>query len=331
MKDFFNIIDSEEIKHVIHLGDLFDRRKYLNYMTAMRCREDFLEPLESRGIETHILSGNHDQFYKNTHTVNSLQEIVGNRYPHIKIYTTPELIDIDGCQIQLLPWITDSNIKESYDAIENSRADILMGHLELNGFEMFKGSISDHGMSSDIFDRYHFVFSGHFHHKSTRGNINYLGAFAEFTWSDFNDPRGFHVFDTQSRHLQFYKNSNIIFKMFLYDDEKDKNILETINNTDYSQYSNSYVKIVCANNTNPYAFDIMLDKLYEKKPIDISIIEDGELYKEYGEEESIDVIESTEVLLDTYIDNLTLPVNNDKMKTYMRKIYNEAVSMEFIG
>jgi hypothetical protein len=206
-----------------------------------------------------------------------------------------------------------------------------MGHLELNGFEMFKGSISNHGMSSDIFDRYHFVFSGHFHHKSTRGNINYLGAFAEFTWSDFNDPRGFHVFDTQSRHLQFYKNPNIIFKMFLYDDEKDKNILETINNTDYSQYSNSYVKIVCANKTNPYAFDIMLDKLYEKKLIDISIIEDGELYKEYGEEESIDVIESTEVLLDTYIDNLTLPVNNDKMKTYMRKIYNEAVSMEFIG
>ena len=84
---FFPYIDKNNIKTIIHLGDTMDRRKFVSYKIANDFRRRFITPIVDRKLDTHILIGNHDTYYKNTNEVNSVQELVGNKYDNIKYYT----------------------------------------------------------------------------------------------------------------------------------------------------------------------------------------------------------------------------------------------------
>ena len=332
MKWFIEALEKENIQHVIHLGDLFDRRKYLSFLTAYVCRETFLEPLEGMGIKTHIIAGNHDHYYKDTHLINSLDEILGNRYKNITIHNRPTTINIDGLDICLLPWINDSNREETREIVKTTNAEVAMGHLELMGFEENKGQWANHGEDKANYSKFDMVFSGHYHHKSSLGNVTYLGAFLEIYWSDWNDERGFHIFDTETRKLEFYRNPYSIFKMLAYDDVKYSDIQQRILGKDYSEFKDCYVKVVCVNKTDPFAFDMLLEKLYKAGPVDISVIEAdiNSTIVDNAESEEINQTEDTPTILNKYIDGLKLPVANDDMKRFMQEIYVEALSQEHV-
>lgn len=327
---FFDYIDTHNIRNVVHLGDIFDRRKYINFLSAKRCREDLLDPLEDRGIETHIIQGNHDSYYKDTHEVNALDELVAGRYRFISTYGLPDIINIDGLDIQIMPWITNSNREVAMDVIEHPRAEVLMGHLELNGFTMHKGLISDHGLDRITFDKFDKVFSGHYHHRSTIGNVSYIGAFAEYTWHDYSDPRGFSVFDTTTREIEFIQNPYKMFRIAKYDDVSNPDIVSKIQGTDFSKYKNTYVKLVVINKSNPYAFDLLFDSIYKVGPLDITVIEDASVLIEGEDMESVDEAEDTSTILSKYIDGLTLSVESAKMKSFMLDIYQEALQVETV-
>lgn len=327
---FFRYLDEHNIRHVIHLGDIYDRRKYVNFLSAKRLREDFLDLLEDRAIETHIIQGNHDSYFKDTHEVNALDELLGNRYQFIRTHSLPDVISIDGLNIQLMPWITKSNADVAMDVINNPRAEILMGHLELNGFTMHRGLISDHGMERSAFDKFDKVYSGHYHHRSTLGNVSYIGAFGEYTWHDYNDPRGFSVFDTGSRVLEFIQNPFRMFRIAKYDDVANPEIVEKIQKTDFSKYKDTYVKLVVVNKSNPYAFDLLFDSIYRAGPLDITVVEDPSVLLENEDMDEVNEAEDTPTILRKYIDGLTLPLDSGKMKNFMMDIYNEALQVETV-
>lgn len=75
---FFPKIDELGIKHVLHLGDLTDRRKYINFVTAKNFETHFMKPLYDRGIRLDVVAGNHDTFYKNTNEINSLNNFMAH-------------------------------------------------------------------------------------------------------------------------------------------------------------------------------------------------------------------------------------------------------------
>lgn len=320
-KFFFDYLDTHEIDRMIHLGDLYDRRKYINFATAKTCREAFLEEAQNRRISCYVMPGNHDVMFKDTNSVNALDELLQGRYPYIGIISKPYETIVDECKIIMMPWITKDNYDECMEAIKNTTATILCGHLELVGFEMHKGQVAEHGMDKNVFSKFDRVFSGHYHHRSESGNITYLGAFGYYTWADYNDYRGFAIFDTETQEVEYIQNPICPFKVINYD--------ETNPIKEFDEYQDCYVKVQIKNRENLYLFDLFMDKLYEAKPADISIIED-DLITIADDEDVLDGTEDTGVILSKYIDGLTLQVDTDKMKRYMSDVYTEALSVEHV-
>ena len=181
-------------------------------------------------------------------------------------------------------------------------------------------------MDKSTFDRFDMVLSGHFHHKSTNGSIHYLGNQYEITWADYNDPRGFHVFDTETRELTFVANPNKMFHKINYDDATtDFTYWQAF---DYAALKDCYVKIVVLNKQNPYLFDNVLDNLYKAGIGDIAIVEDFTDTIIEDDKDLVNQAEDTMTILSKYIDNLTLTVDNDKLKTLMKELYVEALTTE---
>ena len=323
---FFPYLDANNIRTVVHLGDLVDRRKYINMQTATRLRIDFLDKLANRGLDVHMIAGNHDTYFKNTNTVNALRELVVGKYDFIVYDKHPCEWTFDGTNILLLPWICDENREKSLDAIRNTRAQIVMGHLELQGFEMFRGSIVSHGDDPSLFYRFDTVMSGHYHHRSSSGNIHYLGSHAEFTWSDYSDPKGFHIFDTETRKLTFIENPYIMFAKVWYDDTPEGTKNAGVN---IDSLKGMHVKVIVTNKTDPYRFDKFIEKLEKVGVLEMQIVEDHLNLAVETDEEIVDEAESTINIFKKYIEQVN-SVNLDKVrleKTIV-DLYQEALTIE---
>ncbi len=72
---FFPYLKEHNIKTLIHLGDIVDRRKFINFRIAHNFRHKFLQRLWDEKIDTHILIGNHDIYFRNTNKVNAIKEL----------------------------------------------------------------------------------------------------------------------------------------------------------------------------------------------------------------------------------------------------------------
>ena len=320
---FFPYLDTHGIDTVIHLGDLVDRRKYLNINTAKRLREDFISPLHRREIRPHLIIGNHDTYFKNTNSVNSIREIYGNDF---RIFESAKEIVFDGVPILFIPWICDDNRDETLRIISTTNAQICMGHLELAGFEMYRGSPVSHGDDRGLFGRFDMVLSGHYHHRSSAGNIHYLGSHAEFTWSDYDDPKGFHILDTETRELAFIENPFKMFRKMWYND-KDVTT-EDLLDRDFSKYAGAYVKLIVQGKDNPFAFDLFTTKLYEANPIEVVIVEDHRNMDTIDENDLLNEAEDTLTILSKYIGTLETSVDTKELDNLMHSLYNEAMKME---
>lgn len=317
---FFPFLEKEGIDTIIHLGDLVDRRRSINYNTAKVLREEFIEPWKDKKII--IIPGNHDSYHRNTIEVNALQELLTG-YDNVEMVLTPTVYQFgNGYDILTVPWICDGNREDVFRALTNTQAEVVMGHLELNGFEMHKGVFCDHGLDRNIFKKFSLVCSGHFHHKSTYQNINYLGSPWQMTWADYGDTKGFHILDTVLHDLTFIENTDKLFHKIKYNDTVPR---EELFDIDFSAYANSYVKIIVQERTNPYWFDQFVSSIEESDAIDVQVVEDHLNLNLESADDIINQAESTLEILSKSIKSIDVRLDVEvKLDNLLRSLYNEA-------
>ena len=142
------------------------------------------------------------------------------------------------------------------------------------------------------------------------------------TWQDYNDPRGFHIFDLETRKLDFIQNPYSLFERFEYDDS-----VFDPDGVDTNAFADKYVKIIVVNKTDLYKFDKFINRVYQRNPLDVKIVEDFSEFTEGEVDENIN-LEDTSSVLSNYIDSLETEVDKEKIKSFMKTLYTEALNRD---
>ena len=259
------IIDKEGITEVLNLGDTFDRRKGVNFSSLEAAKEMWFRPLQDRGIKMTMLLGNHDIYFKNTLRVNSPELLLGE-FDNIEIIYCPGERVIGGKKMMLIPWICDENRTACMEAIRDTDAKYCMGHFELNGFDPIPGFTMDHGDDPNLLKKFDMVCSGHFHFKSSKGNIRYLGNPCQLYWNDYGSKRGFHILNNKG--LKFYENPFKTFHKIYYNDELN------LTPKQLKDLDGMYVKVIVEEKKDQVKFDSIVRRLQAADLADLKIIED---------------------------------------------------------
>jgi len=318
---FFPYLKDHNIKTVICLGDLLDRRKYFNYNTASRMRKDFIEPLSS--YDFLWILGNHDIYFRQSNDVSAASELFSHTDHNFQWYKDPAEVIIGGRKILFVPWICDSNREQSEALIKSTDAKVLFGHLELTGFEMHKGQLAKDGESHEKYKKFDFVATGHYHHKSNFENIHYLGSHAEFTWSDYDDERGFHIFDTDTLALEFIPNPYKMFAKAFYDDSGS-----VVPPTHFNDLTGKIVKVIVKAQTNAEQFNWFISQIEDAKPLEMDIVQDHLNYDNITDESIVSESKDTLQIIRDVIANANNVVNASKLDKMVTELYQEALLLE---
>jgi DNA repair exonuclease SbcCD nuclease subunit len=320
---FFPYCNKHNISQVLHLGDYYESRKNVNFKALNENRNMFLKPLVERNMYMNIIPGNHDVYHKNTNDLCALKELLGYYTKNVKIHMDPAEIDYDGLKIGLIPWITSQNYQEVIEFIRKTSSTILGAHLELQGFEVSRGIMHQHHgwIKSSELSKFDQVLSGHFHIASEQGNIRYLGSQIEFTWNDYNDKKYFHVLDTETREIEKVLNPIRMFEIIYYDDEVTDYAIAPVD-----EYKDKFIKVFVKNKTDPFLFDVFIDKIIDIGVHDLKISET--FVSDIENTVVASNITDTGDLLNSYIDALDTQLDRERVKNIVHTLYTNAQSLE---
>lgn len=321
---FFPYLLENDIKQILHLGDYYDNRKTINFKALQHNRKIFLEPMREHGITMDIIPGNHDVYYKNTNELNALKELQGHYMNEVNLIMEPTVMNYGGTEIALIPWINPENEKATLEFLKTTKATLVGAHLELQGFEMARGQVCMDGMSKSHFDRFDMVLTGHFHAKSSMDNIHYLGSQMEFFWNDCDDPKHFHVFDTETRELTAVRNPIRIYEKIHYDHENMNKF------KDLAYLDNKFVKVIVINKGDPYEFERFIDRVQSQKIHELKIAEDFAEFSGTNVDDDNISVDDTETLVYDYIDNVNTDLDKGRIKKELSHLMKEAQSMEIV-
>src|SRR5210317_1635616 len=171
----------------IFTGDWHHNRSALN-LTTMDASLRSLEKLGNAFDNFYFFPGNHDLYYKDKREIHSV--VFGKHVPGVTVVNEPMVID----DVALIPWL----VGEEWKNVVKMKCRYMFGHFELPHFKMnAMVEMPDHGeLKKEHFGHYDKVFSGHFHLRQVKNNINYIGNAFPHNFSDAGDAdRGCMILD----------------------------------------------------------------------------------------------------------------------------------------
>jgi DNA repair exonuclease SbcCD nuclease subunit len=192
-------LKKKKIKDIFFLGDFFHNRSEISVQT-IHVASELISKFENFNML--MVIGNHDAYYKNRSDVHSLGFLKGHK--NITIIDDNLEFEAFGKKLLFVPW---------NHPLSEGNFDYIFGHFEIQSFKMNNYRVCEHGFQVMDFlaSKTNYVFSGHFHLKSTKkyneGKIHYVGNTFQHDFNDSGDDKGYYILDLEDDSLEFYKNN----------------------------------------------------------------------------------------------------------------------------
>lgn len=187
---FIKQVIDNDCDHIIFLGDWFENRSALNIST-MNYSHEGASRLNNLNIPTFFILGNHDLYQKNSRLIYST--IGFTEFSNFQVITEPTIIEEITTSPLLCPFI----FHHEYEPLMNHPSKFWFGHFEFNDFVLTGHSVlMKNGADYTKFNNQKYIFSGHYHKRQKKGNIQYIGNTFPTNHGDANDSdRGMMIFD----------------------------------------------------------------------------------------------------------------------------------------
>lgn len=196
--------ESEDILPIF-MGDWFHNRNTINVKTLNYGIEG-LRIFDNIGTQEYsiLLVGNHDLYYKDRRDTYSPLNPDGDA--QINIVDEPLFLDDDivgNHKCLFVPWLL-SNEKLN-DLIEEYNPEYVFGHFEFPSFKLNNLVKMDGEFNPADYSEVKRIFSGHFHLRQSKNNINYIGNCFSHDYSDSNEwhNKGFAIFDPDENEIEY--------------------------------------------------------------------------------------------------------------------------------
>lgn len=312
---FFPYLLQNNISTIIHGGDLFDKRKQINFESLNHTMESFMNPIIENGMKLHLIVGNHDSYFKASGDLISTKLLFLNTpSENLEIYDTIREVYFGNKLFLMVPWIFPNQKDSAIEAIKMSDAENVVGHFEMINIAFQGNTLSRKGIEADNFKHFANVFSGHYHKPSEY----YIGSPYQMTWNDYGDKKRIMIYDTDTGETEsVYLGEDIYVKM-IYDGSdfpkttslNDKIVRVVVKSKDSIQHFENYIAEL--EKEEPFEIDIKDEYLY------INIVNDESGINEKG---------TLEMILES-VDDISDLKDGEKMivKEIITKLYEKAVS-----
>lgn len=310
---FLPYLKEHDIKVLWILGDIFERRKFVDFRT-LQFAEKFFTTLQNLNINTYIAVGNHDIYFKNTVKLSSVSLLLKN-YSNVQFDIHPKEFTFGGKNVLFVPWICEENEQECLEAIKNTDAEICCGHFELYGFQFNKFTVSQSGQDPSFLKKFKLVLSGHYHIKSENGNVVYVGSPIQTGWNDYGVKKGFHVLDIDTHELEFIEGIDDTFVVLQADESIPNNL------------KNKFIRLVIDDDN--VDSEKIINEITAQQPCDLKCVGLNVLRTEQVEElDNVRCIDTKMVLLDNVKKYLSEGMDEEKMKTIIENLFNESDNLD---
>lgn len=325
---FFKPLAAQKVSTILHCGDFFDNRNAVTLQDIDFVCKWFAGKLVEHDMRFYITLGNHDVAYKNTNKVHSLAMLAAAAPRNVVVIEEMTAINFGTKPFVLVPWLNSENSEHALQylqTVSNPHDIVVAGHFEIAGAKHYaKSAPAEHGLSPDVFSKFKRVWSGHFHHKSTIGNVLYLGSAFHLNWQDHNDDRGYHIYDTELDTMTFVENDHSLFVEIMYNRE----ILKPMTDAQALElFEGRFIRLIVDCDYSQAELLEAIGKINRAKPHDLQVINNMLVgtTADDSDKEPVDVTQSTIDFINSYIAN-DPAFNTAEVKAKMNSLYTVAMN-----